>query len=254
MNKFIADCVTTAASTLGYSVLPTWRREQQPLAEHLSKVFSRYRITTVLDVGANNGQYRDFLRNQVGFGGTIHSFEPIPSLADNIRNRSKHDSDWHIHNLALGNTNGKQTLNIMARDSFSSFLQPDDTSAPGFSASNTIVDTATVQIRRLDDLFDESIGDHKETCYLKIDTQGYDLEVLKGASAFLKHTPALQFELVIQRLYSNVPDYRSMLGTMENLSFDISGLFPISGDEYLRAVEFDCVMVRRLETSRSAQI
>ena len=253
MNKFIADCVTTAARTLGYSVLPTWKRDQQPLAEHLARVFSRYRIDTVLDVGANNGQYRDFLRDQVGFAGTIHSFEPIPSLADHIRNRSKRDPEWHIHNLALGNTNGKQTLNIMARDSFSSFLQPDDTSAQGFSACNTIVDTVTVQIRRLDDLFDELIGDYKKTSYLKIDTQGYDLEVLKGASLFLQHSSALQFELAIQRLYSNVQDYRSMLGTMEDFGFDISGLFPISGDEYLRTVEFDCVMVRRPETSRSAQ-
>lgn len=253
MNKFIIDCVTTAARTVGYSVLPTWRREQQPFAEHLAKVFSRYGITTVLDVGANNGQYRDFLRDQVGFSGTIHSFEPIPSLAERIRQRSKHDPNWHIHNLALGNANGEQTLNIMARDSFSSFLQPDDTSASGFSASNTIVDSISVQIRRLDDAFDESINASKESCYLKIDTQGYDLEVIKGASAFLQRTPALQFELAIQRLYTDVPDYRSMLATMEGLGFDISGLFQISGDEYLRAVEFDCVMVRCSDTSRSAK-
>lgn len=235
--------------TLGYSLLPTWKRDQLPLAEHLAKVFSRYSISTVLDVGANNGQYRDFLRNQVGYSGTIHSFEPIPALVENLRNRSKHDPDWHIHSLALGNTNGEQTLNIMARDSFSSFQQPDDSSAPGFSASNTIVDTVTVQIRRLDDyLIENFFRDYNGTCYLKIDTQGYDLEVLKGAALFLQHTPALQFELAIQRLYTDVPEYRSMLSTVEDLGFDISGLFPVSHDEYLRAVEFDCVMVRRSES------
>lgn len=57
-------------------------------------------------------------------------------------------------------------------------------------------------------------------------------------------TKARQFELVVQRLYADVPHDREMLEIVEAMGFRISGLFPISMDENLQAVEFDCVMVR----------
>lgn len=248
MSGTAEHIVTGLAEKLGYSIIPTWRLESRELAQHLAKVFKHYAITTVFDVGANAGQYHDFLRNQVGFAGQIHSFEPQPHLAGALQERQVSDKSWVIHNLGLGSKNGELALNVMARDTFSSFRQPAADAAGSFSASNTVVDSVVVPVRRLDDLFPVASMDGQSS-YLKVDTQGFDLEVLLGASEFLKTTQALQFELAIQRLYADVPHYSEMLEVVENMGFRISGLFPISMDEGLRAVEFDCVMVRAAGTN-----
>lgn len=243
MRKGIDTTVASVASSLGYTVIPNWRLESRELARHLARLFERYEITTVFDVGANIGQYHDFLRQQVGFSGKIHSFEPQPQLADALRERQGCDSAWEIHNLGLGSTNSELMLNIMARDTFSSFRQPVTNATPIFSASNSVIDSVKVPVRRLDDLF--PIADLKDqSCYLKIDTQGFDLEVLLGTNQLLKVTKGLQFELAVQRLYADVLPYREMLATVEAMGFSLSGLFPISMDDNLQAVEFDCVMVQ----------
>lgn len=247
MSRTAEHIVSGLAERLGYSITPTWRLETRELALHLGKVFKHYAITTVFDVGANVGQYHDFLRQQVKFTGQVHSFEPQPHLAAALNRRQADDSAWTIHNLGLGSSNGDLTLNVMARDTFSSFRQPLADAAQTFSASNTVVDSVVVPVRRLDDLFPATaIGG--QSCYLKVDTQGFDLEVLRGAPEVLRATRALQFELAIQRLYADVPHYREMLEIVEAMGFRISGLFPITIDENLQAVEFDCVMVRAGDT------
>ena len=55
------------------------------MAERLRKIFAANRIDTVIDVGANKGQYRDFLRHHVGFRGSIVSFEPLPEFAASLK-------------------------------------------------------------------------------------------------------------------------------------------------------------------------
>ena len=132
----------------------------------------------------------------------------------------------------------------MARDTFSSFRNPDTSESEKFHSSNTIVNTINVPVRRLDDVLQTLDHLDQESCYLKIDTQGYDLEVIRGAPLLLQKVQAMQFELAIQRIYANVPHHLEMLKLVEELDFDISGLFPISKDNHLRSVEFDCVMVR----------
>jgi len=247
MSRTTEHVVTGLAEKLGYSIIPTWRLESRELAQHLAKLFEHYAITTVFDVGANVGQYHDFLRQQVGFTRQVHSFEPQPHLAAALQQRQAGDQAWVVHNLGLGSSNGELALNVMARDTFSSFRQPLADASQVFSVSNTVVDSVVVPVRRLDDLFPaDVIGG--QSCYLKVDTQGFDLEVLRGAPELLKVTKALQFELAIQRLYADVPHYREMLEIVEAMGFRISGLFPISMDGDLRAVEFDCVMVRAADT------
>ncbi len=243
MSRTAEKIVTGLVEKLGYAIIPTWRLESRELTQHLVNLFDRYVITTVFDVGANVGQYHDFLRQQVGFTGEVHSFEPQPQLAHLLQQRQAIDPTWEIHNLGLGSSNGELVLNVMARDTFSSFRQPLVDAEQRFSASNTIVDEVVVPVCRMDDLFPAAIMEGK-SCYLKIDTQGFDIEVLRGAPELLKMTNALQFELPIQRLYTDVPHYREMLEIVESMGFHISGLFPVSMDKDLRAVELDCVMVR----------
>jgi hypothetical protein len=77
-----------------------------------------------------------------------------------------------------------------------------------------------------------------------MDTQGWDLEVLKGATDSLKHVLALQSEIATQAIYVGMPMMRDSLDYLDQIGFAVSGLFPVNLDRTLRAVEFDCVAVR----------
>ncbi|WP_265941704.1 FkbM family methyltransferase [Dechloromonas sp. A34] len=254
MKTNLHSAFSSVVEKMGYVVYPTWKMNDLALEQHLAKLFDHYGITVVLDIGANAGQYRDFLRHRVGFSGTIHSFEPNPQLVSKLMARGTEDPLWTIHNMGLGHENGNLTLNIMARDTFSSFRNPDNSATLKFASSNTIVDTASVPVRRLDDLIADLVDLDRECCYMKVDTQGFDIEVLRGANRTLEKTKAMQFELAVQRIYSDVPHHLDMLKTVENHGYDLSGMFPISQDEHLRAVEFDCVMVKHPTNLVNSQI
>lgn len=232
------------AGLLGCRLIPAWRLPGLPLATHLAELFERHRIDTVLDVGANRGQYRDFLRQQVGFRGRIHSFEPIAQLAQAMQARAAADPLWQVHACALGSVAGQAEIQVMASDTFSSLRGVRADSPAQFSASTQVRRSETIEIRRFDAVA-EALQLPLERCYLKVDTQGFDLEVLAGAGAALQRIPALQVELALQRIYEGVPDYREVLTRLESQGLQVSGLFPISADPDLIAVELDCVLARR---------
>jgi FkbM family methyltransferase len=247
MRKEIADTAVDLAARFGYSIIPTWRLDRWPLQRHLRAVFERYAIDTVLDVGANTGQYRDFLRTEVGFQGVIHSFEPLSSLAPALRARSQTDPRWHVHAFALGDKEQVLELNVAASDVFSSFLAPSPELDSAFHQHTGLVRREPVRVRRLDDLLPELDIADVARVYLKVDTQGFDMDVLRGARALLRSIKALQFELPIRGVYDGAPHYLANLRQLNEWGFEISSLFPIVVDRNAQAVELDCVMVARTE-------
>lgn len=251
MNPLVTRIVTSIAGKAGYFVAPKWRMRTHALESQLRALFTRYDIKMVLDVGANTGQFHDFLRDQVEFDGVIHSFEPLSEMVAHMRARSQSDPHWHIHHMALGAERGELPINVMASSDFTSFLPPSATESNRFTAQNSVVRTENVTIHPLDDLA-ETLGLTATTgIYLKADTQGFDREVFRGATRTLEKVQALQFELGIQRLYEGVPHHADMLREMEERGFDLAGFFPVSSDQHLRVLEFDCVMVRHPAGSAS---
>ena len=243
--RFLYRAIDRTFRAFGYSILPNWRLEGLPLEQHLRQLFQHLGIRCVLDVGANAGQYRDFLRHRVGFQGEIHSFEPLSSLANLLLERAKRDPAWHIHPHALGNQDTKLEINVMARDTFSSFLEPNTTESTDFSDSNKVLAREMVSLKRLDDVLKDWRDKDFTSVYLKVDTQGFDLEVLQGATDLLRSLRGFQIELSVLPIYKGTPGYLDMLRQLNDWGFHVSGLFPISHDSQLRAVEFDCVMVSK---------
>lgn len=233
----------------GVSMIANWRLDHLELASHLKRVLARKEIDCIFDVGANHGQYYNFLRNEAGFKGHVFSFEPIQHLAIQLRERAASDPLWHIYQVALGANVGEAVINIMTHDDFSSFLKPDNTLTPEFSSVNRIEQIETVSIRCIDDVIPEirEIFNFKNL-YLKIDTQGFDLEVIKGAKDSLKNIAAIQCEVSVIPIYQGAPDFNTTITTLKALGFDLSGLFPVTHDENLRAIEFDCIAINSSST------
>src|SRR5882724_10260470 len=95
------------------------------LTHHLEEVFRVYRIDTIVDVGANEGQFGAMMR-ELGFKGDIHSFEPVKLTYDLLAKAAAGDPHWTAHNLALGKAPGNLVLNVSEGSVFSSALRPND--------------------------------------------------------------------------------------------------------------------------------
>jgi hypothetical protein len=127
-----------------------------------------------------------------------------------------------------------------------SFLEPRTDGVPGYWSADEVTGTEQVRIRVLDDIFQGLREEHGfDRPYLKLDTQGFDMEVLKGATQSLSEFRALQTEASIKPLYQGMPDYREVVEYLSSAGFDLSAMFPVSHDDALRLIEFDCVMVNR---------
>jgi hypothetical protein len=84
-----------------------------------------------------------------------------------------------------------------------------------------------------------------ERPYLKLDTQGFDIEVLQGSRDSLGAVRALQTEASVIGIYKGMPGYVEIIRYLDEHGFDITGFYPVSRDSSLRLVEFDCVMINR---------
>ncbi len=199
----------------------------------------------MLDVGANRGQYRQFLRERVGYRGLILSFEPLAQNVEWLRRQAKSDPRWIVCGVALGSRDTRMEINVMKVDLLSSFLEPHPAMVEMFREHNVISRKESVEVRRLDSVIDELMaGRTLRNLYLKLDTQGFDLEVIRGSSSTLSRVCALQSEISMQPLYANAPSHREALDALAAHSFAVTGMFPVVRDPMMRVVEFDCVMIK----------
>ncbi len=230
------------AGRLGFEVVASWRMPRLSYARRLQGLFKHFGITSVIDVGANAGQFRDLMRGEVGFAGPIHSFEPDPALAAALARRAAADPAWTVHPCALGASAGTAAFNVMENSEYNSFHSPDAREARHAANGNRVARTVEVEVRTLDAAA-AGFPDLAHA-FLKIDTQGFDLEVLKGGNAVARQVPMAQTEVSLRKLYSGSPSMQDSIAAFGVLGFAVADLFLVSTDGGQRAVEFDCVMVR----------
>jgi FkbM family methyltransferase len=214
-------------------------------AELLRELFDAKAIDCVFDVGAFNGHFGNFLRRKVGFKGTILSFEPQPEPFRALEERSRRDERWHAFPVALGAQPGEFEMNVMNTLWFSSFLAPSAATPQNMASRNTVESTIRVRIERLADRFDVLAATHGfMRPFLKMDTQGFDLEVLQGALPRIERFLGLQSEVSVIQIYLGMPNWQVALAEYQKVGFTLCGFLPVSRDGQLRAVELDAVMVR----------
>lgn len=214
------------------------------LPMHLSELFKQRNINIVLDVGARHGEFGGFLRGN-GYRGRIVSFEPVRSNYTILTEASAQDPLWTSMQLALGAADGAADINVTRGSMFSSFFPPNDYSLATFGVAPSVALTESVQVERLDAIFDDLIAETSNPhVYLKMDTQGFDLEVLKGATGCLDRIVGMQSEVAVRKIYDEAPSMFESIDAILGCGFSISGMFPVNLDKALRVIEFDCVAVR----------
>ena len=131
--------------------------------------------TIVVDVGANRGDWTVGLLERLP-DVTIYGFEPVPATFAHLRARMANQPWVHIANQALGAANEIKEILLYEEDVLSSFV-------PSSSVEHAPRATASVEIIRLDDFARDAGIQHIHL--LKIDTEGFELDVLRGSEGLL---------------------------------------------------------------------
>jgi len=238
----IKKMASRVAHLAGVVMVPEWRAVRLHEERLLARLLAHLNVDCVFDIGANVGQYGRMLREYVGYRGLIISFEPNPAALEKLRKASFGDPLWHIEPIALGGTAGKFQFHAYELSELGSFRSFSESHHAPQRLGARFID---VEVRTLADFLPEALRRWVfERPFLKMDTQGFDLEVAKGAGNTIRQFLGLQSEIAFQTRYEGAPDYRSALTTYQDLGFTISGLVPIHEIHFPELVEMDVIMVR----------
>ncbi|MEU2433746.1 FkbM family methyltransferase [Streptomyces sp. NPDC007861] len=211
--------------------------------QHVAAMLDFYGVNCVFDVGANTGQYAKRLR-RLGYSGRIVSFEPTGETFARLEKAAEQDPDWWVYRLGLGSEDTTGSIHVGWK-TMNSLLPP---SAYGRDRYQRFATTRTeeIRIRRLDGLLEEALdGIADPRPFLKMDTQGYDLEVFAGTGKRIGDFVGMQSEVAVLRLYEGSPAMSEAIAAYEQSGFEITGMYPVTREAATgRVVEFDCVLMR----------
>jgi FkbM family methyltransferase len=191
-------------------------------------MLAAHRVNLIMDVGANIGQFALEIR-QLGYRGRIVSFEPLTKAWSRLKEASAGDPIWEIApRAALGAEEGEVEINISANLASSSVLPMLDTLAKA-APQTAYIGTERVPQRRLDDL-GASYLEPDSILLIKIDTQGFEHQVLKGSQELLKKAAGLHLEVSLVPLYEGEYLFDDMIAELKNLGFQLWGIEPIFAD------------------------
>jgi FkbM family methyltransferase len=204
-------------------------------------------IDVVMDVGANVGQFGKALRES-GYRGRIVSFEPIASAFQALKKTAQGDSKWETNHCGLGAAAGVARLNVSELTVFSSIL--DSTSAGSLHDKRMSVDHVEESAIRT---LDEVAAGIEGTILLKVDTQGYERQVIEGGRQILPRLAGIMLELPVIHTYEGVWQFHEAVKFMDDAGFVPAQITPVGYHtvDKVSAVEFDCLFRPRSQVDRA---
>jgi FkbM family methyltransferase len=183
-----------------------------PELDRRIKLLKTHNIDTVLDVGANIGQYGSELRN-IGFKGTILSFEPTSEAFAKLKKNAQKDVNWKVFNFSLGDFDGETEINI-SKNSVSSSILNDLPQLTESAPEAKFISKETIKVKKIDTIFQE-LGLTNKQIYLKIDTQGYENMVIEGAKKSLPLIKGIQIEMALVPTYEGAITFEEMIAKLK---------------------------------------
>jgi FkbM family methyltransferase len=154
---------------------------------------------------------------------------------------AKQDGNWQAYKLALGEFRGTSLMNVAHSSDLCSFLPPNAFGEQTFRTAIQASYTEEVAVDTVDNFIIEEDLVPEANVLLKMDTQGFDLNVFRGARSSLGKIRAMVSEVSLIPLYTGMPRYLEVLHEYEAEGFAVSGLYPISRATDLSLIEMDCV-------------
>lgn len=189
------------------------------------KQLEKRQVDTVLDVGANSGQYALDLR-MAAYKGRIISFEPLSQPFLILERNASKDPLWDCRQCALGDCDGTIRINVAGNSGASSSVLPMLKSHRDAFPPANYIGTEDVPICQLDSLATR-LMDPNAVAFLKIDVQGFEKQVIKGGQSILNNrVVGLQLELSFLPLYEGGMLIREALDLAYSFGFTLTELVP----------------------------
>lgn len=228
---------------LGYDL-----RQYKPVSSESAQIMTilkHHGVNLVFDVGANTGGFGRYLRN-IGYVGNIVSFEPMKAAYDTLVLSTKSDRFWRTATRsAIGEVDGEIEMHIAANSESSSILDMLDTHSAA-APESIYIGMEKVPLRKLDTLAPEFLKD-ESVLFVKIDTQGYEEQVLLGAKDTIARANVLQLELSLIPLYAGQKLMPEMVANLKSMGFDLWGMAPVFADPHNgRMLQMDGIFCKTL--------
>lgn len=190
----------------------------------LSAMLKQAGVDLILDVGANIGQYARE-RFASGYTGQIVSFEPLSSARKTLLKAAAASPNWHVvDQCALGDQAGTVTINVAEDSEASSVLAPSNNHLEHSSHAAPVA-TEVVPIFRLDEIARPYV-EKSQSPFLKVDVQGFEEPVLRGATDILPRLVGLQIELSFVAMYNGQKLFPEMFALINGLGFTLHRMIP----------------------------
>ena len=194
------------------------RRGVLPTLEH-QELLAALGPSLVVDVGANRGQFSLDVRRALPDARVV-AFEPLTPEADLYEQVFASTPTHVLHRVALSSAPGSTTFHVSAARDSSSLLPIGDRQSAVFPGTEEVA-TQIVEVRTLDDFADELASDGP--ALLKIDVQGAELEVVRGADATLGSFRWIYLEMSFVELYDGQPLADTMIDELRDRGFRLAG-------------------------------
>lgn len=195
----------------------------RPPERRLAGFLGENDIGLVIDVGASRGQFGSLLR-RARYRGRIVSFEPVSAAYQVLEKIASKDARWESHRVALADRDGIGRMHVSKNLASSSFL---DIHHPHLEANPEAAYVGTEEVRtaRLDSIA-AGFGIGDRPTMMKIDVQGFTLEVLAGSAQTLGRVSCLQVEMSLVSLYANEPTMPTLLRYLDERGFALTEIEP----------------------------
>jgi len=211
-----------------------FRRGRVAAAVEHESLLKSLDVATVVDIGANRGQFAIVSRHCYPTARII-SFEPLPGPARQYRSVLNGDPNVTLHEVAIGPERSTAMMHIAAEDDSSSLLPI--TELQHSISGTTEVATQSIQIERLDDRI--TAEQLQSPALLKIDVQGYELATLQGCEPLLDRFAYLYVECSFLELYAGQALAAEVIDYLTKHGFSLRGTYNVQYDGEGKAVQAD---------------
>jgi FkbM family methyltransferase len=198
-------------------------------------------LSTVIDIGANRGQFSLAVR-AASPSCSIVAFEPLPGPAAVFRTVFKADVRTRFIQAAVGQVSTSQLMHVSGRDDSSSLLEISSLQEAIFPGTEEI-STITVTVGPLSDFFDPA--EIKAPALLKLDVQGFELQALIGCESLISQFDYVYCECSFIELYSGQGLAPEVIRWLDKRHFELCGVFNTSFDRVGQPIQADLLFRRQ---------
>lgn len=183
-------------------------------------VRNTYSIKTIIDIGANTGDYAEFLASFFR-PAAVYAFEPLASCQPGLQQLAQRLGNMQVFQVALDDHAGEETFWENEYGPSSSLLHVSDIHKQAFPHTER-ESQSTVKVARLDDILDASTLERD--ILIKIDVQGVEDRVIRGGQAVFGAAAMVLVEMSFVQMYEQQPIFDEINDTLRTCGLRLAGV------------------------------